>query len=440
VSQGRAARRRTAHNGQVAVGREVATSAALSVAAIVLVSAGGVWAARTVAVSEAVHQAEQATELVATSVVAPAIDDALLTGDEAAVAALDDVVQSSVVGDRILTVRVWSPDGRILYSDDLTNIGQTFPLGQDELDVLATGEPAASLSDLTKQENADQSDFDQLLEVYVPIETPEGATLLFETYQSTEGLTDGTSRILRAFAPVILGGLLVFGVIQLLLSWRLARRLARAQAERERLLVEAVDASEQERRSIAADLHDGVVQDLVGLTFALDGLAGAADDARTAHELTSAAGTTRRSVRSLRSLLVEIYPPNLEEVGFAGAVTDLAAAASTGGLDVAVDVDPTVVLGPPREAAAYRAVREALSNVRRHAAATHVTVTLAPLDGAPGGGVLTVADDGAGFDPSTVESGHVGLRLLRDLAASVDARCEVSSAPGRGTTVRLEFA
>ena len=415
--------------------REVARSAALSLAAITAVTVGGFWAARTAATQEAVRQAEAATELLATAIISPAVDDGLLTGDPDSIDLLDEAVQAHVLGERILTVRVWSPEGVILYSDDLTNVGQTFPLGAEELQVIDTGESHADLSDLAKQENADQADFDQLLEVYVPVETPEGQRLLFETYQSTADLDSATTRILGAFAPVMLGVLLVFGLIQLLLSWRLARTLERAQDEREDLLQRALAASEAERRSIAADLHDGVVQDLVGLTFTLDGLAGGASGA-SAQALTDAAGTSRRSVRSLRSLLVEIYPPNLDDIGMAGALADLATAIGSDTMRVLVQVDPDVHLEPEAQAAVYRVTRESLSNARKHAHATQVDVRLTRQARSS---VLTISDNGAGFDPREVRRGHMGLRMMRDLATSVGASLTAESAPGEGTTVRMEL-
>lgn len=425
------------HNGRVTVRREVAVSAALSAVAIVGIGLGGLWAARAAATSEAIHQAELATEVLARAVIEPALDDDLRTGDPDAVEELDEAVRIGVLGSQVLTVRVWAEDGTVLYSDDLAGIGSRFPLGAEEREVLATGQSHAELSALEKPENADQADFEELLEVYVRITDDDGTPMLFETYQSTGGIAGATARIVGAFLPVVLGGLLLLGLVQALLSWRLARRLERTQREREGLLQQALDASELERRTIAADLHDGVVQDLVGITFALDGLAAApgADPA-----IATAASGARGAVRSLRSLLVDIYPPNLAEVGLAAAVDDLAASLRATGIAVEVAIDPDIRLGQEQRAAAYRTVREALSNVRRHSGARRVTVSLSRASGDPGGpAVLEVADDGVGFDPTRVPADHVGLRLLRDRAASVGARLSVTAAPGSGTRIRMEL-
>jgi signal transduction histidine kinase len=416
----------------VTVRREVAVSALLSTIAAAAIGLGGFWAARTVATGEAVHQAEQATELLAAAVIEPALPAGLIGGDPAAVEAVDAVVGTSVLSDRIVAVKIWRDDGTILYSDDLEGMGTQFVLGADQQEVLSTGRSHAELSDLSEEENADQSDFEQLLEVYVAIEDPEGRRLLFETYQATDGIDATTQRILRAFAPVVLGGLLLFGAVQALLSWRLARRLQASQDERERLLAQSLAASDHERRTIAADLHDGVVQDLVGVTYSLDALA--ADDAPHAHELTAAATSTRRSVRSLRSLLVEIYPPNLGQVGLAAAVADLVAAGPSD-VEVEIRIDPAITLSEGTQEAVYRAIREALSNVRRHAQAGHAVVELAHAE--PGHVALTVTDDGAGFDPAAVESGHMGLHLLADLAHSQGGTMTIDSTPGSGTAVRM---
>jgi signal transduction histidine kinase len=416
----------------VTVRREVAFSALLSTAAAACIGVGGFWAAKTVATGQAVHQAELATEMLAAAVITPAATPGLVAGDPGAINEFDQVVATSVLSDRIVAAKVWRDDGTVLYSDDLEGIGSRFTLGADQQEVFATGTSHAELSDLSEEENADQSDFEQLLEVYVAIEDPQGRRLLFETYQTTDGIDATTQRILRAFAPVVLGGLLLFGAVQALLSWRLARRLQASQDERERLLAQSLAASDHERRTIAADLHDGVVQDLVGVTYSLDAMA--AEEGSHASQLAAAATSTRRSVRSLRSLLVEIYPPNLGQVGLAGAVADLVAASPTD-VGVEIHVDSTIMLADETQEAVYRAIREALSNIRRHARATHATIR---LETAGSGRVeLTVSDDGVGFDPAAVEAGHVGLRLLGDLAHSLGGTLTIESAPGSGTTVRM---
>ena len=127
-----------------------------------------------------------------------------------------------------------------------------------------------------------------------------------------------------------LGALVVLELLQIPLAWSLATRLRQRQREREALLQRALDASDVERRRIASDLHDGVVQDLVGVAFTL---AGAARDAEfrpgRRPSWSEAATSVRSSITALRSTLVDIYPPDLVEHGLPAALADLAGDASS---------------------------------------------------------------------------------------------------------------
>ena len=113
----------------------------------------------------------------------------------------------------------------------------------------------------------------KLLEVYLPIRTPSGERLLFEAYFRYTPVSAAGARIWRSFAPISLGALIVLEFVQIPIAWSLARRLRERQREREALLRQALEASELERRRIAADLHDGVVQDLTGVAYSLTGAA-----------------------------------------------------------------------------------------------------------------------------------------------------------------------
>ena len=124
-----------------------------------------------------------------------------------------------------------------------------------------------------------------------------------------------------------------FAALTIPLVWRLDRRVRRAREERERLLRRAVEASDAERRRIAADLHDGVVQELAGASFALAAAAKRMPEApAVSASLDRVAAGVRQSMRSLRSLLVEIYPPNLHTEGLTPALGDLLAPLPGSGL------------------------------------------------------------------------------------------------------------
>ena len=131
-----------------------------------------------------------------------------------------------------------------------------------------------------------------------------------------------------------------------------------------------------ERRRIASDLHDGVVQDLAGISYALSAAAGRAS-ADSAGTLEDAARGTRETMRRLRSVIVDIHPPNLRTAGLEAALRDLLAPLAAEGIDTVLEV-ADVILREDVELLLYRAAGEALRNIRRHAAASRVVVRVSP--------------------------------------------------------------
>jgi signal transduction histidine kinase len=363
-------------------------------------------------------------------------------GDPAALAAVDRVVQERVLGERVSRVKIWALDGRIVYSDEPRLIGATYPLDESKLEIVETGGSEAELSDLGGPENRFERGEGELYEVYLPIRTPDGTPLVFETYQRADDVTSTGRRIWLPFAALLLVCLLLLWLVQVPLAWRLARRLERAQRDRERLLVRAVEASADERRKIAADLHDGVVQDLAGISYSLSAASESADPTLSPglrSTLRDAAVGTRDSMRRIRSLIVEIHPPNLRTAGLEAAVTDLLAPLPGRGVETTLDVDGVLAFPEEVDGLLYRAAGEAIRNVERHAGASRVTVRIGSEDGVAR---LEVVDDGVGFTPEERErrraAGHVGLTLLEELAERLDGRVDVRSAPGTGTTFVLE--
>jgi signal transduction histidine kinase len=305
----------------------------------------------------------------------------------------------------------------------------------------------AEISALDRDENTlDRTSGDRAVEVYRPVWTPTGGEMLFEIYPPYDPVSQRTTQLWRGFAGVTLSSLLLFVVLVAPLLWHLSSRVRRDQRERERLLQRSVAASGTERRSIAANLHDGPVQDLAAASFVVAAAAARADTAgqHGLHlELNAVAGSVRASIRALRSLLVDIYPASLAQAGLSGALTDLAQSQRAPGLEVLVVQDPEEDLGlsQAQERLVYRVAQETLRNAARHAAPCSVTITLyRQRHGGPV--VLDVVDDGRGFDAQALladpEPGHFGLQLLADIASGGGALLQVASAPGRGTHWRLQ--
>lgn len=207
---------------------------------------------------------------------------------------------------------------------------------------------------------------------------------------------------------------------------------------RHRLLDRLLRTAELERQRLARDLHDGPVQELAALTLRL-GLArldrgdGESDDLEQLEDALQAA------IQSLRLLLFDLHPPELE-AGLVEATRSFAAGLhQLGGPPVEVEADVQEDLDRAVADAAFRIVREALTNAVRHAGAGAITVEMASE---AQGLRLAIRDDGNGLsEPRASEaaaSGHLGLRAMRDCAELLGGRLEVDGS-SRGTTVRAEL-
>ena len=396
--------------------------------------------ARQAGTEQAIQSAEDVSWLTAEGIVEPLLTPEVIAGDPTALAAFNTVMQEKVIRGPLIRVKLWAPDGRIIYSDESRLIGNVYPLGQDELDALLNGETDSAISDLDEPENQFEQTSEQLLEVYTGVQATTGEKVLFETYFQFDAVADAGQAEWRKFAPAALGGLLVLELVQIPLAWSMARRVQRQQQDAERLLQHAVDASDAERRRIAGDLHDGIVQQLSGLTFALDAARlGKADPASNSRLIAETAAQLRRSTGELRSLLVDIYPPDLAQEGLPAALAELAGALERAGLVVVLDVDGArdLPLGPT--SVLFRSAQEILRNVSNHSGSEQVTIRVTQSAGTA---TLMVDDDGRGFEESRLleqrQKGHVGLRALGDLISNAGGRLTVRSSPGHGTRVEVE--
>jgi two-component system, NarL family, sensor kinase len=295
------------------------------------------------------------------------------------------------------------------------------------------------VSDLARPENRFERRYHKLLEVYLGLRATDGTPVLFELYQRFSSITASGNRLFRTFFFPMIATMVLLELAQIPLAVSLARQLRRGQREREELLQRAIEASEIERRRIARDLHDGPVQDLAGVSFTLSSAIAEAKgvDPALAETLGQTSRQTRESIRALRTLLVDIYPPRLHSEGLVAAVSDLLSALSAAGLEATLDADPELHLAPGVEAILFRAAQESLRNVLRHAEAKKVDVR---LHAAAGVAALEVQDDGRGMSIAPKDQDeHFGLRMLADLARDGNGRLELDSTPGGGTTVRLEI-
>jgi two-component system NarL family sensor kinase len=386
--------------------------------------------------SEALADARGTTLLLAHSVAEPAMPKGLVHGDAGAIDRFDREVRDRLLVGDVRRIKIWRADGTIVYSDATQLIGKRFALDDEQLDVLNSGDTESDLSDLTRRENEFEHEEDGLLEVYTRVVSPEKTPLLFEAYYSVDAVKQRSAEVLTPFRRVTVGALLALLVLGVPLLGVLTLRLTRASRARERLMQRAVESSEAERRRIARDLHDGVVQELAGTAFALAGTARETSlSPELRAELAGSSQALRRSLRQLRSLLVEIHPPGLNAAGLGAALEDLMAPATSAGITASVSVDG--VEGAPDHVVTlvWRVAQEAIRNAVRHARASELSVE---VRGDEREVRLVVADDGVGFDQADPASnGSYGLRGLQSLVEDGGGQVRVDSVPSEGTTVRM---
>jgi len=242
----------------------------------------------------------------------------------------------------------------------------------------------------------------------------------------------------EALAVAIASGLLSLLVLVRLNG--LARQVAGQAEERKRLLDRTVQATEEERARVAANLHDGPIQRLTGLGYAT-ALARlhvergeTADSSRILDGLEAEIGA---EVKALRQLMIELRPPVLDELGLPAALSDCAEEFERrSGAPCSFRSTARIRLPRPLETVLYWIAQEALTNVSKHANATHASVLLTVENGVA---TLRVSDDGVGFDLARARrrggQEHFGLAGMRQRVEMAGGTWEVQSNLGRGTTV-----
>jgi PAS domain S-box-containing protein len=210
--------------------------------------------------------------------------------------------------------------------------------------------------------------------------------------------------------------------------------LRSADAERRTLLSRIVEAQEEERRRIAADIHDDPVQKMTAVSLRIDSLAKHVDGADGRRQLDALREAVAGSIARLRRLLFELHPVSLERDGLSATLRDtLHDLLEDAGIET--HLQDRLVTEPPHDigAAAYRIAQEALANVRKHANAARVELL---VESRADGLALRVRDDGCGFDRrSAADAGHLGLPAMRERAEMMGGHLRLDTAPGLGTTV-----
>ena len=407
----------------------------MGVLALVLVAVPVTFWVRAAAENHALHEAIVITQRLADHTAGPLVTDALLAGNSAAISDLDRKIRPWLESDGVLRIKIWNADGKVVYSDQASLIGQVFAPGSSERALLAGGDPMATFGHQQEFENQFESAGGELVEVYVRFAAANGTPLVFEAYYDDEQVRGVQEEVLYGMIPPLLLSLFALQMAQLPTAVRLARRIQANRTTGHRLLKHAVEASDLERRRIARDLHDDVIQDLSGLCYALESEElhpGAKDQL-----LTAARDILQRNVSTLRAMTTELYPPDLDQYGLVAALARLEGPVQERGISLQLDLPAEIELGRDQAAMLYRVARESLANVAKHSHASTVRVR---LTNDFRGTEISISDDGIGFDEALgCPEGHSGLRILRDTFKATGGTLEVRTAPGAGTTVRARL-
>jgi two-component system, NarL family, sensor kinase len=405
-------------------------------AALVLVAVPVSFWVQAEAERHALANARDITQRLADNVVGPLITDQLLARDPAALELLDQRLAPWLAESGVTRIKVWDEHGRVVYSDIESLIGQDFEQEEWARELLEGGPATATFESQTEAENEFEADIGELVEVYARSASASGAPMIFETYSSGDGVRREQQAVLMGMVPPMALSLAVLQLTQLVPAVRLARRMQFHQAARNAMLRCAIEASDQERRQIAGELHDEVIQDLSGLAYALE-----SEERRGPLELqpvfVNARTMLQNNIRTLRAMTSELYPPDLEELGLKASLVRLEAPLVERGIHLTVEIPDKLVLDRDRAVLLYRVAREALVNVGKHSAAQSVGIRVWQAGQRT---QITVSDDGVGFNPGEPRTeGHLGLRILGDTIQQAGGTFEVRSTPGAGTSVTATF-
>jgi signal transduction histidine kinase len=215
------------------------------------------------------------------------------------------------------------------------------------------------------------------------------------------------------------------------------QEIERDHAARRELLSHLVAASEEERRRIAGDIHDDSIQAITAAGIRLDILRRSIDDPGQLELLGELERTIQLSISRLRHLLFELRPPALDNEGLSAALAMYLDEIEDEN-EISWRLDDRLTTQPPAETRVilYRIAQEALTNARKHAQPSTVTVHLGEV---ARGYLVKVIDDGVGFSPDGAgpAPGHLGLAAMRERANLAGGSLRLESAPGEGTTVEV---
>lgn len=221
----------------------------------------------------------------------------------------------------------------------------------------------------------------------------------------------------------------------------MVRELAVKEQVCQRVVEGTIHAQEEERRRIATEIHDGVTQHLISIWYRLNACEGVLDrdQGRAREEIEAAKELIDLALDEARGAIYDLRPSTLDDLGLLPALNALCAHTLAAEVELQLQTDLPRPLAPHLETALYRIVQEALNNIRKHAGAHRVELS---VEGAADGGVVVrISDDGCGFDLEAYRKDRpetsYGLMGMTERVELVGGRMRIESRPEVGT--RLEI-
>jgi signal transduction histidine kinase len=426
------ARAEDGHPGPV-LRRAVRRFAVASLLALLVVALGSVVMSRRIAQEEAVRDATVSAVRLARSLVAPRMDPGLWAGQPEAQARMTRLMRlgDGIGGESVAHVKIWDRSGRVIWADDHALIGKRFVLPSAVIALFGTSGSVAELPDSDNPRHGGVVGENDLLEVYAGAVDADGRPFVLETFTPRSRLAHNTQVIFVELLPIGIAALLLFSLVTAPVAVSLARHVDRGHRHRTELLRHSLAAWDLERRRLAEDLHDGAVQQLAAVGYALAVVVEKLPDAESRETGRRLTELVVGAVTSVREIVGSLVPSELADEGLAGAIADLASSTREEGLEVVVDVDPDVCVDRDIARIAYRVTREGLRNVVKHAGASTARVTVRPGD--DGRVDVRVSDDGRGLPAGPPDADrHMGLDLLAATVREVGGDLALEEDPDGG--------
>ncbi len=344
---------------------------------------------------------------------------------------LDAAVQRRLLGRDAVQVNVWSDDGRIVYSDSRDLIGRSFPPSADLLEAFA-GDVHIGTPNVDGVEEALEREYGPLTEFYLPVAGPDGSIEgVFEVYEQAAPRLATVGRIRISVWGSIVVGIGFLAVFTVVLFWRNGRVVTRRGRQAQRLLSELVHAQEAERRRVVGALHDDIGQPLYRIHYGIEDCRARVDpDTAIGDELARISELVRDVEARLRTELRRLSDEPGAEIDLVDAISDLAETTELEtDVTVQLGLDDRLELSPTHRVNLFRAAQEGVTNARKHAGASTISIGLNREDGAI---VLRVDDDGVGFSAAP----GLGLTTTRERLETLGGGLEVRPLVAGGTRLR----